>query len=38
MILDVKEYVDITLMNENRPARETESTLEFILNTICRAF
>lgn len=34
----VKEGVDILTMNADRPLVDTESTLEYILNTLCRAF
>ena len=34
----VKEGVDILTMNSERPLVDTESTLEYILNTLCRAF
>lgn len=33
----VKDGVDIMMMDTNRDPSETESTLEFILNTLCRA-
>lgn len=33
----VKDGVDIMQMDVNRDPGETESTLEFILNTLCRA-
>ena len=33
----VKDGVDIMMMDTNREPSETESTLEFILNTLCRA-
>jgi len=34
----IKEGVDILTMNSERPLVDTESTLEYILNTLCRAF
>lgn len=34
----VKDGVDILTMNAEREPAETESTLELILNTLCRAF
>jgi hypothetical protein len=33
----VKDGVDIMQMDTNRDPSQTESTLEFILNTLCRA-
>lgn len=33
-----KDGVDILTMNADRDPSETESTLELILNTLCRAF
>lgn len=34
----VKEGVDILTMNYDREPHDTESSLELILNTLCRAF
>jgi hypothetical protein len=34
----VKDGVDILTMNAEREPIDTESTLELILNTLCRAF
>jgi hypothetical protein len=34
----IKDGVDILTMNENRDPADCESTLELILNTLCRAF
>lgn len=34
----VKDGVDILTMNSEREPIDTESTLELILNTLCRAF
>ena len=34
----VKEGVDILTMNCEREPHDTESSLELILNTLCRAF
>lgn len=33
-----KDGVDILTMNSDRSPNDTESTLELILNTLCRAF
>ena len=33
-----KEGVDILSMNQERETHDTESSLELILNTLCRAF
>jgi len=37
-LLVVKDGVDILTMNSEREPIDTESTLELILNTLCRAF
>jgi len=37
-ILVAKDGVDILTMNAEREPIDTESTLELILNTLCRAF
>ena len=34
----VKDGVDILTMNAEREIADTESTLELILNTLCKAF
>lgn len=34
----MKDGVDILTMNSEREPIDTESTLELILNTLCRAF
>lgn len=36
--LVIKDGVDILTMNAEREPIDTESTLELILNTLCRAF
>lgn len=34
---EVKEGVDILAMDVSKPPSESESSIEFILNTLCRA-